>query len=87
MKFTRFLAFLTVLQLCSALFASMSLTRAQAKALAEEFGAAAGTEKNFLKMLKQATDIDYGFLYIVFGLKIRFFNSYRSEFQVIQEED
>ena len=52
------------------------------KALAEEFGAAAGSEKNFLHMLKLATDPDFGFMFIVFGLKIRFFNSYRSEFKV-----
>ena len=58
----------------------------EAKALAEEFGAAAGTERNFLSMLKKATDPDYGFLYIVFGLKIRFFNSYRSEFQITDAE-
>ena len=59
--------------------------------MAEEFGAAAGSEKNFLRMLKMATDpdygSDYGFLFIVFGLRIRFFNSYRSEFQVRQLED
>ena len=54
----------------------------EAKALAEEFGAAAGSEKIFLEMLKRSTEPDYGFLYIVFGLKIRFFNSYRAEFQV-----
>ena len=72
---------------CNSLWIGRVTSSLEAKALAEEFGAAAGTEKNFLKMLKQATDIDYGFLYIVFGLKIRFFNSYRSEFQVIQEED
>jgi len=54
----------------------------EAKALAEEFGAAAGSEKIFLEMLKRATDSDFGFLYIVFGLKIRFFNSYRGEFRL-----
>ena len=54
----------------------------EAKALAEEFGQAAGSEKVFLEILRRATDPDYGFLYIVFGLKIRFFNSYRSEFKL-----
>ena len=57
----------------------------EAKALAEEFGAAAGSEKIFLEMLKRATDPDFGFLYIVFGLKIRFFNGYRSEFRLKDE--
>ena len=54
----------------------------EAKALAEEFGQAAGSEKLFLDMVKRATDEPYGFLYIVFGLKIRFFNSYKSEFKI-----
>ena len=58
----------------------------EAKALAEEFGAAAGSEKNFLAMVKRATAPDFGFLYIVFGLKIRFFNSYKSEFVVPEGE-
>ena len=56
------------------------------KALAEEFGAAAGDEKTFLKMLDAATQPNYGFLYIVFGLKIRFFKSYSSEFKVRHPE-
>ena len=59
----------------------------EAKALAEEFGQAAGSEKAFLEMLKRATDPDFGFLYIVFGLKIRFFNSYRSEFKLKSSDD
>jgi hypothetical protein len=59
----------------------------EAKALAEEFGAAAGSEKIFLEMLKRATDPDFGFLYIVFGLKIRFFDSYRSEFRLKDADD
>ena len=59
----------------------------EAKALAEEFGAAAGSEKNFLAMAKRATSSDYGFLYIVFGLKVRFFNSYHSEFVVQDAEE
>ncbi len=53
------------------------------KALAEEFGAAAGSEENFLHMLDTATQSrPYGFLFVVFGLKIRFFNGYSTEFQV-----
>ncbi len=52
------------------------------KALAEEFGAAAGSEQNFLAMLDRATAPAYGFLYIVFGLKVRFFNCYKNEFKV-----
>ncbi len=52
------------------------------KALAEELGAAARSEENFLAMLDRATAPAYGFLYIVFGLKIRFFNCYKSEFKV-----
>ena len=59
----------------------------EATALAEEFGAAAGSEKNFLTMLKWATDVDYGFLYIVFGLRIRFYNSYKSEVRLSQGKD
>ena len=55
------------------------------KALAEEFGNAAGSEENFLAMLDRATAPDYGFLYVVFGLRIRFFNSYKTEFRI--EED
>ena len=34
----------------------------EAKALAEEFGKAAGNEQIFLEILKRATDPDYGFL-------------------------
>jgi hypothetical protein len=33
-------------------------------------------------MLKRATAPEYGFLFVVFGLKVRFFSSYRSEFRV-----
>ena len=40
-----------------------------------------------LAMLKRATTPDYGFLYIVFGLHIRFFNSYKSEYRVAEPED
>ena len=52
------------------------------RALAEEFGAAAGSEEAFLHMLDTATQRPYGFLFIVFGLKIRFFNGYSTEFKV-----
>ena len=52
------------------------------KALSEEFGAAAGSEENFALMLDRATGSDYGFLFIVFGLKIRFFSSYKAEFRI-----
>ena len=57
------------------------------KALVEEYGQAAGGDEAFAAMLKRATSVDYGFLYIVFGLRVRFFNSYRSEFQVESEEE
>ena len=57
------------------------------KALVEEYGQAAGSDEAFAAMLKRATSADYGFLYIVFGLRVRFFNSYRSEFQVTEAED
>ena len=33
-------------------------------------------------MLDRSTAPAYGFLYIVFGLKVRFFNCYKSEFKV-----
>ena len=72
---------------CHSLWIGRVTSSLEAKALAEEFGAAAGSEKNFLRMLKRATDPDFGFLFIVFGLKIRFFNSYRSEFLVTHEDD
>ena len=57
------------------------------KALSEEFGAAAGSEENFALMLDRATGSDYGFLFIVFGLKIRFFSSYKSEFKITVATD
>ena len=43
----------------------------EAKALAEEFGQAAGSQRSFLEMLKRSTDPDFSSLYIVFGLRIR----------------
>ena len=69
---------------CHSLWIGRITSSLEAKALAEEFGAAAGSEKNFLDMVKRATAQDFGFLYIVFGLKIRFFNSYRTEFVVTE---
>ena len=57
------------------------------KALSEEFGQSAGSENNFQKMVKIATTPDFGFLYITFGLKVRFFNSYKSEFQITEADD
>ena len=67
---------------CHSLWIGRVTSSLELKALAEEFGAAAGSEKNFLQMVKMATSPDFGFLYIVFGLKIRFFNSYKSEFKI-----
>ena len=67
---------------CHSLWIGRITSSLEAKALAEEFGQAAGSDKIFLDMLRRATEPDYGFLFIVFGLKIRFFNSYRSEFQI-----
>ena len=54
------------------------------KALVEEFGEAAGSDQAFAEMLKRATAPEYGFLFVVFGLKVRFFSSYRSEFRVAE---
>jgi len=71
---------------CHSLWIGRVTSSLEAKALAEEFGAAAGSEKNFLAILKRATQPDYGFLYIVFGLRIRFFNAYKSEFRIRDEE-
>ena len=60
----------------------------EAKALSEEFGSAAGNEKKFLQMLKIATDPNFGFLFVVFGTgKIRFFNSYRTEFTLKDDDE
>ena len=71
---------------CHSLWIGRVTSSVEAKDLAESFGAAAGSEKNFLKMLKTATEPAYGFLYIVFGLKIKFYNSYKSEFRVVESE-
>ena len=74
---------------CMSLWIGRVTSSLEQKALAEEFGAAAGDDKLFLQMLKTATSQNggFGFLYIVFnaGPRIRFFNSYSSEF-VIKEE-
>jgi hypothetical protein len=71
---------------CHSLWIGRVTSSLEAKALAEEFGAAAGTEKNFLDMLKRATTPDFGFLYVVFGTRVRFFNSYKGEF-VVKDDD
>ena len=39
-----------------------------------------------MELLKRATSPDFGFLYIVFGLKIKFFNSYKSEFKIKDDD-
>ena len=67
---------------CHSLWIGRVISSLERKALVEEFGEAAGSDEAFLMMLKRATQADYGFLYIVFGLRVRFFNAYRSEFQV-----
>ena len=67
---------------CHSLWIGRVTSSLEKKALSEEFGAAAGSEEKFVAMLSRATETDYGFLYIVFGLKIRFFSSYRSEFKI-----
>ena len=71
---------------CHSLWIGRITSSLEAKALAEEFGAAAGSEKNFLEMVRLATEPDYGFIYIVFGLRVRFFNSYHSEFRLKDTE-
>ena len=72
---------------CHSLWIGRVTSSIEMKAMAEEFGQSAGSEKNFVAMVKRATAPDYGFLYIVFGLKVRFFNSYRSEFVVRDNGD
>ena len=54
------------------------------KALTEEFGESAGSDEAFQEILRRATAPDFGFLFVVFGLKVRFFSSYRSEFRVAE---
>ena len=72
---------------CNSLWLGRMISSLEKKALVEEYGQAAGGDEAFAAMLKRATSVDYGFLYIVFGLRVRFFNSYRSEFQVAEEEE
>ena len=70
---------------CHSLWIGRVTSSMELKALAEEFGAAAGSEDNFLEMVRRATASDFGFLFIVFGLRIRFFNSYKGEFKIREE--
>ena len=70
---------------CHSLWIGRVTSSLELKALAEEFGAAAGSEDNFLEMVRRATAPDFGFLFIVFGLRIRFFNSYKGEFKIREE--
>ena len=72
---------------CHSLWIGRVISSLEKKALVEEFGQSAGSDEAFAAMLKRATSVDYGFLYIVFGLRVRFFNSYRSEFQVTETEE
>ena len=72
---------------CHSLWIGRVISSLEKKALVEEYGQAAGSDDFFALMLKRATSVDYGFLYIVFGLRVRFFNSYRSEFQVKDDEE
>ena len=72
---------------CHSLWIGRVISSLEKKALVEEYGQAAGSDEAFAAMLKRATSVDYGFLYIVFGLRVRFFNSYRSEFQVTETEE
>ena len=70
---------------CHSLWIGRITSSLEMKALSEEFGQSAGSEKHFQRMVKIATTPDFGFLYITFGLKVRFFNSYKSEFQITDE--
>ena len=67
---------------CHSLWIGRITSSMELKALREEFGKAAGSDDIFEELLRRATEVDFGFLYIVFGLKIRFFNGYGSEFQI-----
>jgi hypothetical protein len=67
---------------CHSLWIGRIVSSLERKALVEEFGEAAGSDQAFAEMLKRATAPEYGFLFVVFGLKVRFFSSYRSEFRV-----
>jgi hypothetical protein len=67
---------------CHSLWIGRIVSSLERRALTEEFGEAAGNDQAFAEMLKRATAPEYGFLFVVFGLKVRFFSSYRSEFRV-----
>jgi hypothetical protein len=67
---------------CHSLWIGRIVSSLERRALTEEFGEAAGSDQAFAEMLKRATAPEYGFLFVVFGLKVRFFSSYRSEFRV-----
>ena len=69
---------------CHSLWIGRIVSSLERKALVEEFGEAAGSDQAFAEMLKRATAPEYGFLFVVFGLKVRFFSSYRSEFKVAE---
>ena len=67
---------------CNSLWIGRVTSSLEKKALIEEFGEAAGSDANFEAILRRATAHDYGFLFVVFGLRVRFFSSYRTEFQI-----
>ena len=67
---------------CHSLWIGRVISSLERKALVEEFGESAGSDAAFTEILKRATAPEYGFLFVVFGLRVRFFSSYRSEFQV-----
>ena len=67
---------------CHSLWIGRVISSLEKKALVEEFGEAAGSDATFLEMLRRATAPEYGFLFVVFGLRVRFFSSYRNEFKV-----
>ena len=71
---------------CHSLWIGRIVSSLERKALTEEFGESAGSDDIFQEILKRATAPDYGFLYVVFGLKVRFFSSYRGEFKVVDPE-
>ena len=70
---------------CHSLWVGRITSSLEKKALTEEFGESAGSDEAFQEILRRATAPDFGFLYVVFGLKVRFFSSYRSEFKVNTE--
>jgi hypothetical protein len=69
---------------CHSLWIGRVISSLEKKSLVEEFGEAAGSDAAFLEILRRATAPDFGFLFVVFGLKVRFFSSYRSEFRVAE---